>query len=108
MLSFWTWTLAAVIALAFSPLAMKMALSVGGSPLQVALITALSAANRLPAVSSGRLAIPPTALPSSPRRVNLTLPLVLFVLFKTCLPRCVFVLVFWCLEFRSLRDLTPL
>jgi len=44
MLSFWSWTLAAVIALAFSPLAMKMALSVGGSPLQVALITALFAA----------------------------------------------------------------
>jgi len=44
MLSFWTWTLAAVIALAFSPLAMKMALSAGGSPLLVALITALFAA----------------------------------------------------------------
>src|SRR6056297_769216 len=44
MLSFWSWTLAAVLALGFSPLAMKMALSVGGSPLQVALITALSAA----------------------------------------------------------------
>jgi len=44
MLSFWSWTLAAVIALAFAPLTMKMALSVGGSPLQVAFITALFAA----------------------------------------------------------------
>jgi probable blue pigment (indigoidine) exporter len=44
MSSFWSWTLAAVIALAFSPLAMKMALSVGGSTLPVALITALFAA----------------------------------------------------------------
>jgi drug/metabolite transporter (DMT)-like permease len=44
MMSFWSWTLAAVIALAFSPLAMKMALSVGGSTLPVALITALIAA----------------------------------------------------------------
>jgi probable blue pigment (indigoidine) exporter len=42
--SFWSWTLAAVIALAFSPLAMKMALSVGGSALPVALITTLFAA----------------------------------------------------------------
>ena len=44
MLSFWSWLLAAVIALALSPLAMKMALSAGGSSLQVALITALFAA----------------------------------------------------------------
>jgi drug/metabolite transporter (DMT)-like permease len=44
MISFWSWTLAAVIALAFSPLAMKMALSVGGAPLPVALITTLFAA----------------------------------------------------------------
>ena len=44
MLSFWSWTLAAVIALGFSPLAMKMALSAGGSSLQVALVTALVAA----------------------------------------------------------------
>jgi drug/metabolite transporter (DMT)-like permease len=42
--SFWSWTLAAVIALALSPLAMKMALSVGGSALPVALITTLFAA----------------------------------------------------------------
>lgn len=44
MLSFWSWTLAAVLALAFAPLAKKMALSVGGSSLQVALSTALVAA----------------------------------------------------------------
>jgi drug/metabolite transporter (DMT)-like permease len=44
MFSFWSWTLAAVIALAFSPLAKKMALSVGGTPLPVALITTLFAA----------------------------------------------------------------
>ena len=44
MLSFWSWTLAAVLALAFAPLAMKMALSVGGSTLPVALVTALVAA----------------------------------------------------------------
>jgi len=42
--SFWSWTLAAVLALAFAPLAMKMALSVGGSTLPVALVTALVAA----------------------------------------------------------------
>src|SRR6056297_1830325 len=45
MLSFYSWTLAAVIALGLSPLAMKMALSAGGSSLQVALITALVAAS---------------------------------------------------------------
>ena len=44
MFSFWSWTLAAVLALAFAPLAMKMALSVGGSTLPVALVTALVAA----------------------------------------------------------------
>ena len=44
MLSFWNWTLVAVLALGFSPLAMKMALSVGGSSLQVALVTAVVAA----------------------------------------------------------------
>jgi drug/metabolite transporter (DMT)-like permease len=44
MFSFWSWTLAAVIALGISPLAMKMALSVGGAPLPVALITTLFAA----------------------------------------------------------------
>jgi len=44
MLLFWSWTLAAVVALGFSPLAMKMALSAGGSSLQVALVTAVFAA----------------------------------------------------------------